>query len=74
MSTKSIWEGVTPSGNEKIWRYLDFAKFINILDKKSLFFSRVDKLGDPFEGSFPKANVKKRRNVFTTQIDGENIL
>jgi hypothetical protein len=40
--------------NPKIWRYMDFTKFVSILDKSALFFTRADKLGDPFEGSIPK--------------------
>ncbi len=45
----------------KIWRYIDFAKFVSMLDKKALLFSRADKLGDPFEGSYPNANVILRK-------------
>ena len=43
--------------NTKIWRYLDFTEFVSLIDKRALFFTRVDKLGDPFEGSYSKANV-----------------
>lgn len=70
MSDKNLWRGIIPPGNAKIWRYMDFAKFISMLDKEALFFSGADKLGDPFEGSFPKANINKRRGVWTTQISG----
>ncbi len=38
----------------KIWRYMDFTKFVSLLDKSALFFTKADKLGDPFEGSIPK--------------------
>src|SRR5438034_4947251 len=38
-----------------IWRYLDFTKFVALLDSRSLFFARVSTLEDPFEGSFPPA-------------------
>jgi hypothetical protein len=38
--------------NAKIWRYLNFTKFISILDRKALFFVRADRLSDKFEGSF----------------------
>jgi len=40
--------------NAKIWRYMDFTKFLSLLDKSALFFTRVDKLGDPFEGTCPE--------------------
>jgi len=35
---------------------MDFTKFVSLLEKKALFFPRIDKLGDPFEGSTPFAN------------------
>ena len=37
--------------NGTIWRYMTFAKFVSLLDRKALFFARLDRLGDPFEGS-----------------------
>jgi len=50
--------------NIKIWRYLDFTKFVSLLDKKALFFPRADKLPDPFEGSYSKANIKLRPEIY----------
>ncbi len=38
----------------KIWRYMDFTKFVSLIDKQALFFPRMDRLGDKFEGSIPK--------------------
>lgn len=38
-----------------IWRYTDLAKFLSLLDRSALFFSRLDKLDDPFEGSYTKS-------------------
>ncbi|VVN76631.1 hypothetical protein PS833_00778 [Pseudomonas fluorescens] len=35
----------------KIWRFMDFTKFVALLESRNLFFSRADLLGDPFEGS-----------------------
>lgn len=42
--------------NNKLWRYMDFSKFIDILENNSLFFTRADKFEDKFEGSYPKGN------------------
>ncbi len=50
--------------NVKIWRYLDFTKFVSLLDTKSLFFARADKLSDPFEGSYPEFNILLRPLVY----------
>ena len=51
----------SPQGNKvKIWRYIDFTKFVSLLDRQELFFARADKLGDPFEGSYPTRNMQLR--------------
>lgn len=43
-----------------LWKYMDFTKFVSILEDNALFFTRADKLGDPFEGSVPKTNISSR--------------
>ena len=52
------------NGNAKIWRYIAFAKFVSLLDKSALFFTRADRLGDSFEGSYSRANIKLRPEVY----------
>lgn len=49
--------------NVKIWRYMDFTKFVALLDSKSLWFTRADRFKDPFEGSYPKMNIIARANI-----------
>lgn len=49
--------------NIKIWKYMDFTKFFSMLDSNSLYFSRSDKLGDPFEGSWPRRNITARKLI-----------
>lgn len=41
----------------KVWRYMDIAQLISMLDKKALFFVRSDKLQDSFEGLLTKASI-----------------
>ena len=45
-----------PSSDAILWRYMDFTKFVSLLEKQALFFPRADKLGDPFEGSLTQVN------------------
>ncbi len=53
-----------PEGKKtKVWRYMDFTKFVSMLDENKLFFSRADKLGDPFEGSYPVENIRQRERM-----------
>ena len=35
----------------ELWRYMDFAKFVSMLEQRSIYFARADVLGDPFEGA-----------------------
>jgi hypothetical protein len=42
----------------KIWRYINFPKYVSFLQSRSLFFSRSDLLGDPYEGATSHANLK----------------
>jgi hypothetical protein len=46
-------------GNPTIWRYMDFTKFVYMLENQSLYFCRSDRLGDKFEGSYPNQNLEK---------------
>jgi len=64
---------IVPNDNMTIWRYMDFTKFVSLLDKQALFFCRVDKLGDPFEGSHPKANISLRAEIYKDELPLEDI-
>ena len=59
-------EGITSPEDEAIlWRYMNFEKFVNLLATKTLFFTRVDKFKDPFEGLIPpslKNQIKEAIN------------
>ncbi len=47
-----------------VWRYMDFTKFLSMLQYKSLFFcscSTIQKM-DPFEGEYTKSNLKNLQN------------
>ena len=46
-----------PRDDAVLWRYMDFTKFVSLLDMSALFFARADKLGDPFEGAWTNINV-----------------
>lgn len=58
-----------PSHDTKIWRFIDFTKFVSILTKNSLYFPRADMLGDPFEGTFTEATIKKTVTEIRTPED-----
>ena len=52
-----------PQSDAPLWRYMDFAKFVDLLETQSLYFCRVDRLG-PFEGSFTKPLSDNYQQVY----------
>jgi hypothetical protein len=46
-----------------VWRYMDFTKFVSLIDSRCLYFTRADQFDDPFEGSWPKMNVIARQFI-----------
>lgn len=54
-----------PKNKKKfVWRYINFTKFFSLISTKTLFLSRADRLDDPFEGSYSKANIQLRSKVY----------
>jgi len=50
--------------NVTIWRYLSLGKFVSLLETRSLYFARADRLGDPFEGAYSRANQEHRAEMY----------
>jgi hypothetical protein len=49
-----------PDESQVISKYIDVTKFLSLLSKKALFFCRLDKLEDQFEGMVAKRNYEYR--------------
>jgi hypothetical protein len=54
-----------PPDRAALWRYMDFAKFLAMLQDKALFFSAAKNFEDPYEGSLSQANVWRRSFVLS---------
>ena len=63
-----------PPANAILWRYMDFTKFVSLLEKRALFFARADQLGDPFEGAIPINNIKSRYTSLKPELSEKEIL
>lgn len=46
--------------HQKIWRYLDFTKFVSMLDTRSVYFPCASMFIDKFEGSYSQKNMEYR--------------
>jgi hypothetical protein len=54
-----------PADDALMWRYVDFTKYVAMLADRCLALTRLDRLGDPFEGAYP------RRQAAAAPADGE---
>jgi predicted enzyme related to lactoylglutathione lyase len=46
-----------PDREAALWRYVSFAKFVDLIDRNCLFFSRADRMIDAWEGSVTSATI-----------------
>lgn len=60
---------VIPNPKQRIWRYMDFTKLVSLLENSGLFFAQVDKLGDPFEGSYSRGNERIRKFIYSKRMN-----
>lgn len=66
---------IKSNDNLTIWRYFNFTKFIDLIDSEEIFFCRLDKQIDPYEGlifspkrsdldDFYRLTSSKRKYIF----------
>lgn len=51
-----------PGESDRLWRYISFARYMMMLNTSKLWFSRLDKFDDPFEGAVTPFNAIIREN------------
>ncbi len=54
-----------------MWRYVDFARFMAMLHSSALWFARLDKMQDHYEGIMPKGYFDKLMAAFDTLAVGQ---
>jgi hypothetical protein len=58
----------TPADTTVLWRYMDFAKFVEILENNTQWFARLDQFEDPLEGLHTDGEMKSLRK----NLDGNS--
>ena len=48
-----------PPIDAPLWRYMNLAKFMSLLETRLQFFTRADKLDDPYEGAWSEATLRQ---------------
>lgn len=54
-----------PDNKSKLWRYMDFAKYVSLLSTSALYFARADTFNDTFEGA---KGLKKNKSNWDDQL------
>jgi hypothetical protein len=58
--------------NTKVWRYMDFTRFISLLNSGSLYLTRCDQFDDHFEGAASQQDVKARLEDYKNEFSGKD--
>lgn len=53
-----------PPEHLRMWRYMDFTKFVSMLENQGLFFARATEMDDAFEGGYSRGNEELRDLVY----------
>lgn len=61
----------TPDPASVLWRYLDFTRFVSLLDRSALHFTRAVQFDDPYEGAFSVVNQVLRPYVYEETVPAE---
>jgi hypothetical protein len=62
-----------PDDGQPIWRYLDFAKFVALLDSSAIYFPRADTFVDTFEVAVPVADRAAAREAALAILTGGEV-
>lgn len=60
----------SPEDDDALWRYMDFTKFVAVLDGGAIYFNRAEKFDDAFEGTHPKASVEYFLDSYRNALKG----
>lgn len=53
-----------PGEDDALWRYMDLARFLSLLEDEALYFARADQMSDKWEGSYSEVNLKLRPELY----------
>lgn len=75
--TPFLWtelEYSRPNPDDKLWRYMDLAKFLSLISHKALYFAAAKSFKDPFEGAKGVVCNKQSWDNFHLEFFREAIL
>lgn len=54
MNNRTIYIYRPKNLDRRLWRYMSFLKFVDLVQRRCLWFSRLDQFQDPYEGFLPE--------------------
>jgi hypothetical protein len=63
-------EGI--DGEMILWRYMDIAKFVSMLEQNAIWLARADTFGDKYEGRFPDEMREYIENAYEAYDDEDD--
>ncbi|GKV71168.1 DUF2971 domain-containing protein [Pseudarthrobacter sp. NCCP-2145] len=61
-----------PENDDVLWRYMDLARFLSLLEDEAIYFARADQMSDKWEGSYSQANVDMRPQLYGELFEDMN--
>ena len=58
----------TPPDDAPLWRYLDFVRFVALLEGRRARFTRSDQFEDRFESAVPRADIATARAYYANMV------
>ncbi len=55
---RKIWIGSPDGLDHQLWRYMNFLRFVDLLQRRSMWFARLDQLRDQYEGALTKPTAE----------------
>jgi hypothetical protein len=53
-----------PEPESVLWRYMDLARFLSLLEDQALHFARADQMSDKWEGAYGQRNLELRPKIY----------
>lgn len=60
-----------PPDGDVLWKYVDFTKFVSLLEREALFFANTARFADPYEGYYPQQILRGSDQTSAEQFAGE---
>jgi hypothetical protein len=62
------------SQDQVIWRYINYEKFVSLLESRALYFCRGDLLGDNYEGSLTPKTIERQEELLSSMFSLDPVL